>query len=490
MSFADRVLTDGNTLMKQVHGPEKGTREGKSEGDIRLLAVAINRALQRRLGDIPSPAVVHKAVNKLTNDGAKTSAFVQHATRVQEELARLHARIQLERGQGRQDHAIAAIQDPPVMSSTRPRKRSAGHDDDDSTYPVQEAKRARLDSTGPPRPHPHVPPPTSDIKATVAELPRADPMRSQASADDSPSALHLMATGPPPTPSNNPTSDSNIRTGQRSPNDTADGRSHGQAKSEIARPSEPAPVDPPSAQIHSQDKLGKVPSPSISTAIPEAQGSPLPTIASPATMGVPAYTRQQVAPSASTNAFVANVPGIWAIQVGKPSAGQTDVTFVVDQDTASSVQRWATHRRGLNPDTRLVVVHLVALQTTAVSAVQHTLSQSPGGMTPQAFALALRNLQPQWPDDGSLVLQLNAGQPGEKTWFLSDMSDGMPLDVSGAICEGTNSLRIMQLKNMADIVFAVYAAPPTPKLLASALEWERFRKLYSLQRPPSECSLE
>jgi hypothetical protein len=144
----------------------------------------------------------------------------------------------------------------------------------------------------------------------------------------------------------------------------------------------------------------------------------------------------------------------------------------------------------LNPDTRLVVVHLVALQTTAVSAVQHTLSQSPGGMTPQAFALALRNLQPQWPDDGSLVLQLNAGQPGEKTWFLSDMSDGMPLDVSGAICEGTNSLRIMQLKNMADIVFAVYAAPPTPKLLASALEWERFRKLYSLQRPPSECSLE
>jgi hypothetical protein len=42
-------------------------------------------------------------------------------------------------------------------------------------------------------------------------------------------------------------------------------------------------------------------------------------------------------------------------------------------------------------------------------------------MTPQAFALALRDLQPQWPDDGSLVLQLNAGHPGERTWFLSDM---------------------------------------------------------------------
>jgi len=65
----------------------------------------------------------------------------------------------------------------------------------------------------------------------------------------------------------------------------------------------------------------------------------------------------------------------------------------------------------------------------------------------------------------------------------------MPLDVSSGICEGTNSLRIMQLKNMADIVFAMYAAPPTPEAVATALEWERFRKLYSFQRPPSGWSL-
>ncbi len=65
----------------------------------------------------------------------------------------------------------------------------------------------------------------------------------------------------------------------------------------------------------------------------------------------------------------------------------------------------------------------------------------------------------------------------------------MPLDVSSAICEGTNSLRIMQLKNMADVVFAMYAAPPTPESLATALEWERFRKLYSFQRPRSGWSL-
>jgi len=62
-------------------------------------------------------------------------------------------------------------------------------------------------------------------------------------------------------------------------------------------------------------------------------------------MGFPAYTRQQTPSSAPANPFVAPVPGIWAIQVGNPSAGQIDVEFVVDQDTASSVHRWAAHRR-------------------------------------------------------------------------------------------------------------------------------------------------
>jgi hypothetical protein len=62
-------------------------------------------------------------------------------------------------------------------------------------------------------------------------------------------------------------------------------------------------------------------------------------------MGFPVYSLQQVPSSVTPNTFVANVPGIWAIQVGKPSAGQIDVEFVVDQDTASSVRRWAAKNR-------------------------------------------------------------------------------------------------------------------------------------------------
>lgn len=62
---------------------------------------------------------------------------------------------------------------------------------------------------------------------------------------------------------------------------------------------------------------------------------------------------------------------------------------------------------------------------------------------------------------------------------------GQPLDVSDAIHGGTNSLCVMQLKNMADVVFAVYASSPTPGALAAALEWERQRKLFSFRQPPS-----
>jgi hypothetical protein len=61
---------------------------------------------------------------------------------------------------------------------------------------------------------------------------------------------------------------------------------------------------------------------------------------------------------------------------------------------------------------------------------------------------------------------------------------GTPLDVSGAICVGANSLRIIQLRDMPDIVFAIYAAPPTPDSLAAALEWEKHRMSYSYRRLP------
>ena len=167
------------------------------------------------------------------------------------------------------------------MSSIRPRKRSAGHDDDDdSTYLAQEAKRVCLDKVPPTSDNKPKPPaesifprgmPIASRNPRVAE-PRADPVRPQASLDDSPSALPLMATGPPP--SNNTISNSVSKTGLRSPSDNADGGSREHTKSLVERSDRPVPVDPSSAQTHSHDKFGKVPSPFISTAISEDPAPP------------------------------------------------------------------------------------------------------------------------------------------------------------------------------------------------------------------------
>ena len=62
---------------------------------------------------------------------------------------------------------------------------------------------------------------------------------------------------------------------------------------------------------------------------------------------------------------------------------------------------------------------------------------------------------------------------------------GKSLDVSAAVLAGTNSLRILQLRNMAELVFALYATVPTGEMLAAATELERQRKMYSFRRPHS-----
>ncbi|KAN0132884.1 hypothetical protein V8E53_009249 [Lactarius tabidus] len=274
------------------------------------------------------------------------------------------------------------------------------------------------------------------------------------------------------------------------------------------------PTGPLATQTLAQETVATAPPPSAANSASGRQQSPLTglgtqpqhvigsrtglSLNSPAlpgaapAMGRPAYARPQTSPSASAPAppLIANVPGIWAILVGKPSPCQVDLSFEVDQDTAVCIRRWATRSQGFDPCVRHVVVHLVALQATAVSAAQKALSQSAGSITPQAFALALRNLQPQWPSDGNLVLQLNAGQPGEQSWFTSDMSAGKSLDVSGAVLAGTNSLRILQLRNMAELVFALYAALPTTEMQTAAIEMERQRKMYSYRRPHSERLLD
>jgi hypothetical protein len=109
-------------------------------------------------------------------------------------------------------------------------------------------------------------------------------------------------------------------------------------------------------------------------------------------MVLSAYTR---GPSPS-GPSLANVPGIWAIQVGKPSASQIDIAFTVDEVTASSVHRWATHRRGFEYASHLFFVRRLEeqmlLPTLALTpdASQSTLSLYRPPRSPQLSKICRR----------------------------------------------------------------------------------------------------
>lgn len=241
--------------------------------------MALNRALERSLGKVPSPTEVRRAAEALS--GTKELEFVKHAIRVQEQLASLHARLQRE--QERHGHATEALQDSSV-STMVPQKRSVGHDDDKSSDPPRETKRIRVESTDP---HWGTPPPTSengvkpDIQTPIAsmspkdtpiapqsmrsdhklaEVSRAEPAKTPATVDNSPSRLPITDDSS----SNNIMSGVSRQTGPQSPLGATLGDGNpGQA------------ISRPSIRIvtHDQNKVDKAPTPPTSTLIPEAKGS-------------------------------------------------------------------------------------------------------------------------------------------------------------------------------------------------------------------------
>lgn len=242
--------------------------------------MALNRALERRLGKVPSPTAVSKAAEAL--GGTKGLDFVWHAVRVQEQLAILHAQLQKE--QERHGRATEALQDSSV-SSMIPQKRSVGHDDKPSASP-RETKRIRAESTDPRH---HTPPSTSDngVKPDpqtpiVSMSPKDVPIAPRSMPSD-PKFADVSLAEPAKTPERN--SPSRLPISDATPPNST--------KSESSRPTgPPSPLnatlgdgDPgqtishPSIRTVTQDqnKLDKAPSPPISTLIPEAKGSPLTT---------------------------------------------------------------------------------------------------------------------------------------------------------------------------------------------------------------------
>ena len=357
--------------------PGEGRRRETSNTFIQRLGVATSRALERRLGRPPSQTDVCGVVNTLTSP---SSRFLRCAERAQAQLARLHSELQKSQEQGSGIDTAQELTASSIPSS----KRRLEVPDHNLSDPSREVKRARLES-GNLNPHKSPPPLEPEITAPSApmaqkhapiapqgalfdppfvEAPRVDSTSPHARVD-LPTQTPVTAKGQPTsTDLSNSNSDHEIE--QRIPSyNTVDAVGHGsrghtEGNSQPARreslpagsfatqtPAQetPAMAPPPSAAVASALRaqqppltiLGTQPQHVIGSRTDLGLNSPA-LLGFAAAVGFPACARPQALRSA--------VPGIWAIQVGKPSPCQIDLSFEVDQDTAACIRRWATRRQG------------------------------------------------------------------------------------------------------------------------------------------------
>lgn len=117
---------------------------------------------------------------------------------------------------------------------------------------------------------------------------------------------------------------------------------------------------------------------------------------------------------------------------------------------------------------------------------------------PSAVSDVFWDIQTQWPPKGALVVEVNGGDAQHTRTFLpaqlvcqplilrscadtrKDATDG-PVDLTPLVRAGSNTLRLIQLRDTSESVFVVHAgAPPNAEtaLLAApddqAREWEAF----------------
>ncbi|KAJ7126845.1 hypothetical protein C8R44DRAFT_617591, partial [Mycena epipterygia] len=107
------------------------------------------------------------------------------------------------------------------------------------------------------------------------------------------------------------------------------------------------------------------------------------------------------------------------------------------------------------PNPKLSVV-LLCLQTAAVSTLYNSLKTSTS--TAENMAKAVAALETAWPSDGTLLLEMNKEGGSGKTWLPHDIDPASPLDVTEYIQPGPNIIRFIQLANMVERTFILYAS--------------------------------
>ncbi|KAJ3999761.1 hypothetical protein F5050DRAFT_860081 [Lentinula boryana] len=137
------------------------------------------------------------------------------------------------------------------------------------------------------------------------------------------------------------------------------------------------------------------------------------------------------------------VPGIWGVKMSLENPGILDFTVDLDLETA---QRCNSDIQGPKGQSKLIL-HLLCLP---LELLMSSLSDSSADLSKGWVAMHT------WPPQGSLLVDVNHGEPHGQTWLPWHMgSENIPLDITHAVRQGQNRFRCIQLSSLHHI-FAVH----------------------------------
>ncbi|KAG6821327.1 hypothetical protein H0H93_000188 [Arthromyces matolae] len=209
----------------------------------------------------------------------------------------------------------------------------------------------------------------------------------------------------------------------------------------------PRPQTPPQSVVATTENattscllLSSVVRPDIETSPNLAQPAP--------TLNEPALSPSQHTVDASPIDSRYSVPGIWFIMPGRDQADIIDCEFEVGQDIIQQLRPTAYPSERVS--LRLVCLPRDALQELSKDDPTH-------------------NLKTEWPERGTLLVQMNPAKPHKRSWFPEHLHPLSPyLEIAGSVREGRNVLRLIQLEDMSSNVFMLHAMRVSPPAVPSS----------------------
>lgn len=166
-------------------------------------------------------------------------------------------------------------------------------------------------------------------------------------------------------------------------------------------------------------------------------------------------------------------PGLAEGDTGQENMAHSAPGLLRDQATIQQLPLPAIWLKHTGPDVPCINEAIATVSedlfsdTERLAAVARIYCLRKGNLTPQIdfdgpFAEtlgAIQNAGSQWPQTGSLVIQVNPGFPYGRTWLPYTLESPPFLDVSSCIVPGENVLRWISLSPMSEFVFVLCALP-------------------------------